>query len=37
MIHSAAFWVETGMKTASGHRLIYTCGEAATTLLNLEP
>ena len=21
MIHSAAFWVETGMKTASGHRL----------------
>ena len=37
MIHSAAFWVETGMKTASGHRLIYTCGEAATTLLNPEP
>ena len=36
MIHSAAFWVETGMKTASGHRLIYTCGEAATTPLNSE-
>ena len=35
MIHSAAFCMETGMKTASGHRL-YTCGEAAATTLNSE-
>ena len=34
-IHSAAFSMETGRKTASGHRL-YTCGEAATTTLNSE-
>ena len=34
-IHSAAFSMETGRKTASGHRL-YTCGEAATTLLRPE-
>ena len=32
-IHSAAFWMETGRKTASGHRL-YTCGEAATFIPN---
>ncbi len=36
MIHSAAFCMETGMKTASRPRLIYTCGEAATTILNSE-
>ena len=35
LIHSAAFCMETGRKTASGHRL-YTCGEAATTTLNSE-
>ena len=33
-IHSAAFSMETGRKTASGHRLIYTCGEAATFIPN---
>ena len=32
-IHSAAFSMETGRKTASGHRL-YTCGEAATFIPN---
>ena len=35
LIHSEAFLMETGRKTASGHRL-YTCGEAATTTLNSE-
>ncbi len=33
LIHSAAFSMETGRKTASGHRL-YTCGEAATFIPN---
>ena len=33
LIHSAAFSMETGRKTVSGHRL-YTCGEAATFIPN---